>query len=104
VRRMWGGLFQGNAQVKSILDPSFQYTPSLQTDVRKTFDRVRREQEEASRDDPGARVVLIPRYRATPSSNRRDGVRLVSLPPRIAYREIGSHARQASLFLTRIWT
>jgi hypothetical protein len=30
--------------VKSILDRSFQYTPSAQTDVRKTFARVRREQ------------------------------------------------------------
>jgi len=30
--------------VKSILDRSFQYTPSAQTDLRKTFARVRREQ------------------------------------------------------------
>jgi hypothetical protein len=29
--------------VKSILDPSFQYTPSGQTDVRKTFARIWRE-------------------------------------------------------------
>jgi hypothetical protein len=29
--------------MKSILDPSFCYTPSLQTDIRKTFERVRRE-------------------------------------------------------------
>ena len=29
--------------MKSILDPTFQYTPSLKTDVRKTFARVRRE-------------------------------------------------------------
>jgi len=29
--------------MKSILDPSFQYTPSIETDVRKTFARIRRE-------------------------------------------------------------
>ena len=32
--------------MKSILDSSFKYTPSLKTDVRKTFDRIRREREE----------------------------------------------------------
>jgi len=30
--------------MKSILDPSFQYTPSVNTDLKKTFARVRREQ------------------------------------------------------------
>jgi hypothetical protein len=30
--------------MKSILDSSFRYTPSFDTDVRKTFERVRREQ------------------------------------------------------------
>lgn len=29
--------------MKSILDPSFKYTPSVETDLRKTFARVRRE-------------------------------------------------------------
>ena len=29
--------------MKSILDPSFRYTKSLETDLRKTFARVRRE-------------------------------------------------------------
>jgi hypothetical protein len=29
--------------MKSILDPSFRYVPSHATDVRKTFDRIRRE-------------------------------------------------------------
>jgi hypothetical protein len=29
--------------MKSILDPTFKYTPSVQTDVRKTFARIRRE-------------------------------------------------------------
>jgi hypothetical protein len=30
-------------RMKSILDPSFRYTSSLHTDVRKTFERIRRE-------------------------------------------------------------
>jgi hypothetical protein len=29
--------------VKWILDPSFRYTPSYATDVRKTFERIRRQ-------------------------------------------------------------
>jgi len=29
--------------MKSILDPTFHYVPSTQTDLRKTFSRVRRE-------------------------------------------------------------
>lgn len=29
--------------MKSILDPSFRYVPSAETDIRKTFNRVRRE-------------------------------------------------------------
>ncbi len=29
--------------MKSILDPSFRYTNSLETDLRKTFARIRRE-------------------------------------------------------------
>jgi len=28
--------------MKSILDPSFRYTPSIDTDIRKTFARIRR--------------------------------------------------------------
>lgn len=31
--------------MKNILDRSFRYVPSLQTDVRKTFERIRRERE-----------------------------------------------------------
>jgi hypothetical protein len=29
--------------MKSILDPTFRYVPSVETDLRKTFARVRRE-------------------------------------------------------------
>lgn len=31
--------------MKSIFDSSFKYTPSFETDIQKTFDRVRREQQ-----------------------------------------------------------
>lgn len=31
--------------MKSILDRSFRYTPAVQTDLKKTFARLRREQE-----------------------------------------------------------
>lgn len=34
--------------MKSILDPSFRYVPSASTDLRKTFARVRREQQKAA--------------------------------------------------------
>jgi len=30
-------------RIKWIFDPSFRYTPSFATDVRKTFERIRRE-------------------------------------------------------------
>jgi hypothetical protein len=33
--------------MKSILDPTFNYVPSVQTDIRKTFARLRRQQHEA---------------------------------------------------------
>lgn len=32
--------------MKSILDTSFRYTPAAQTDLRKTFARIKREQRE----------------------------------------------------------
>ena len=38
-----------HATMKSILDPSFRYTPSLQTDVRQTFERIRMEREGQAR-------------------------------------------------------
>ena len=38
--------------MKSILDPSFRYTNSAQTDVRKTFARARRELREKSKAQP----------------------------------------------------
>jgi hypothetical protein len=45
--------------MKSILDPSFRYTKSVDTDLRKTFARIRREQERQARAQAiGSGVVL----------------------------------------------
>lgn len=38
--------------MKSILDPTFRYTPSHKTDIRKTFDRIRRELQNATTKVP----------------------------------------------------
>ena len=51
--------------MKSILDPSFRYVPSHATDVRKTFERARREVEATSRR-PGDTVVQIKREETVP--------------------------------------
>jgi len=40
---MWRGPFLPT--MKRILDRSFRYVPSHATDIRKTFERIRREQE-----------------------------------------------------------
>jgi hypothetical protein len=46
--------------MKSILDRSFQYTPSAQTDLKKTFARIRREKraQEAANDRATAEAIL----------------------------------------------
>jgi hypothetical protein len=60
--------------MKSIFDSSFKYTPSIYTDVRKTFDRIRREQRTQVRQDEQAQIraapvtKLILRRPAPPSS------------------------------------
>jgi hypothetical protein len=42
--------------MKHILDSSFRYKPSFDPDVRKTFERVRRQQQAQTRDKPGPDV------------------------------------------------
>ena len=42
--------------MKSILDPTFRYVPSHATDVRKTFERILREQQSAKA--PVVRTVV----------------------------------------------
>jgi hypothetical protein len=44
--------------MKSILDPSFRYTKSIDTDLRKTFARVRREQQRQTASGTASGVVL----------------------------------------------
>jgi hypothetical protein len=50
--------------MKSILDPSFRYTKSVETDLRKTFARVRRElrrqqlERQGAPDAPAMRKVV----------------------------------------------
>ena len=46
--------------MKSILDPTFNYTPSGNTDLRKTFARVRREMRKQARVDAEASAKVSP--------------------------------------------
>ena len=49
--------------MKHILDSEFRYRPSFDTDVRKTFERVRRQQQEQARSEskqkPEVRVKVL---------------------------------------------
>lgn len=42
--------------MKSILDPTFRYTPSTHTDIARTFARIRREQRLSMRIVPATEV------------------------------------------------
>jgi len=48
--------------MKSILDPSFRYTTSVETDLRKTFARVRRDlrKQQQEQSKSGAEVKVLP--------------------------------------------
>jgi head-tail adaptor len=61
--------------MKSILDPTFRYVPSVETDVRKTFARVRREQRaNAARSSAEStappNVLSLQRRSAVPAASR----------------------------------
>ncbi|HTS22695.1 MAG TPA: hypothetical protein VMN79_12900 [Casimicrobiaceae bacterium] len=61
--------------MKSILDPTFRYVPSVETDLRKTFARVRRElRAGAPRSNveaaSAANVLSLPRRAAAPAASR----------------------------------
>ncbi len=60
--------------MKSILDKSFQYVPSAETDLRKTFARLRREQraEEAVRMKIKERLHVVALASAKPQRLKRD--------------------------------
>jgi len=49
--------------MKHILDSSFRYKPSFDTDVRKTFDRIRKQQQTREQIDAEARASSTPRIR-----------------------------------------
>ena len=48
--------------MKHILDSSFRYKPSFDTDVRKTFERIRKQQQTQAREpkpNPEVRVKVL---------------------------------------------
>jgi hypothetical protein len=52
--------------MKHILDSSFRYKPSFDTDVRKTFEKVRRQQqtrEQETQAEADAKAVSAPRIK-----------------------------------------
>jgi hypothetical protein len=60
--------------MKSILDPAFRYTPSVETDLRKTFARIRREQRRREQANAQAEAEL--RTKVLPISPRRHEAQL----------------------------
>jgi hypothetical protein len=52
--------------MKSILDPTFNYTPSANTDLRKTFARVRREMRKQARLDAETSAKVSPIFERQP--------------------------------------
>ena len=56
--------FERGGPMKSILDPSFRYTKSVETDLRKTFARIRRELRKQQQDQAtigvGATRKILP--------------------------------------------
>lgn len=63
--------------MKSVFDSSFKYTPSLDTDVRKTFERVRREQRQVRgrlavvKSEPETKVEVLKLDQFTRASRPR---------------------------------
>jgi hypothetical protein len=49
--------------VKSILDRAFRYVPAAQTDIRRTFDRIKREQR-ANERERAVKVAPIKKAKA----------------------------------------
>ena len=45
---------------KSILDPSFKYTPSTKTDISKTFARIKKELNRPKNQDNNKPLVSLP--------------------------------------------
>ena len=49
--------------MKHILDSSFRYKPSFDTDVRKTFEKARRQQQEREQAQASAKATSAPRIK-----------------------------------------
>ena len=58
--------------MKSILDPTFHYTSSANTDLRKTFARVRRElrKQQRTTTEPDAATNVSPMFQRSARSSR----------------------------------
>lgn len=54
--------------MKTVFDSSFKYKPSIETDVRKTFERIRREQQ-------------AQRNRDAQAANSEEAVKVIQLEP-----------------------
>ncbi len=57
--------------MKSLLDPSFRYTPSFSTDLKQTFARVRREMRQAQGDVPVGQPNVLPIKQRVASANMK---------------------------------
>ncbi len=55
--------------MKSVLDPSFRYTKSIDTDLRKTFARIRREQTTQRREPTTATPRSVLAFRRDQTAN-----------------------------------
>ena len=49
--------------MKHILDSAFKYKPSFDTDVRKTFERIRRVQQTRDQAEADAKTATTPRIK-----------------------------------------
>jgi hypothetical protein len=58
--------------MKSILDPSFRYTKSVETDLRKTFARVRRELRKQQQEQSTISVEMM--RKVLPFHSRKAGL------------------------------
>ena len=68
--------------MKNILDRSFRYVPSHATDLRKTFDRIRKERETPERPKAPAVVQLNRRVRIAPRHHRMHIAESLARPAR----------------------
>ena len=59
-------------QMKSILDPSFRYTKSVETDLRKTFARIRRELRKQQQEQSTIRAEAM--RKVLPFHSRKAGL------------------------------